>query len=166
MAAINIDGKALAKQIRANLADRVASLTENSSRAPKLAVMLVGEDPASQVYVRSKSKLAKKVGIEPVDVKLPADVSDETLISELKKLSSDPSVDGILLQLPLPKGLDEYQALLTISPEKDVDGLHPYNQGLLMRGAPAHRPCTPKGCIELIKKARLDLGESEKLDGF
>ncbi len=161
-----IDGKALAKSVRVALKDRSAIVTEKLGRSPKLAVVLVGEDPASQVYVASKSKMAKRCGIEPVDIKLPADVSDQALQSQLEELSNDETVDGILLQLPLPKGLDEYGALLKIAPDKDVDGLHPANQGLLMRGAKAHRPCTPKGCIELIKEARRDLGHSEDLSGL
>ncbi len=166
MAAKIINGKELSKTTRAALKTRVQELEPKLGRAPKLAVVLVGEDPASQVYVASKSKLAKKCGIEPVDIKLDADVSDEELQEKLTELSSDPTVDGILLQLPLPKGLDEYSALLKISPDKDVDGLHHSNQGLLMRGAPAHRPCTPKGCIELVKEGRKLLGLDTNLSGL
>lgn len=169
MAAKVIDGKQIAKAFRADLKERLAQSLESSSnsiRPPKLAVVLVGEDPASQVYVASKSKLARKVGIEPVDVKLPASISNQDLVSELEKLNSDDSVDGILLQLPLPKGLDERAALLSISPAKDVDGLHPYNQGLLARGDEAPRACTPLGCIELVKEGRKLLGESENLSGL
>ena len=117
-----IDGKALAAQIQDKLTGEVQNITPRLGRSPGLAVVLVGENPASQVYVRSKSKKAKKCGIEVIDVVLPADVSDQKLQDELKVLGANDAVDGILLQLPLPDGLDEYAALLCIPPEKDVDG--------------------------------------------
>ncbi len=166
MSAIDIDGKALAAEVQATLKDRVATLSPSLGRSPGLAVVLVGENPASQVYVKSKTKRAKSVGMEVIDVHLPADVGDEALQQTLKDLSARDDVDGILLQLPLPDGLNEFEALLCIAPEKDADGLHPINQGLLLRDAEAHRPCTPKGCMQLIEKALKDLGRPTKLYGL
>lgn len=141
-------------------------------RKPCLAVVLVGENPASKVYVSSKTKKAEACGIDHRDYHLPADVGDSKLQELLHELSSDQMIDGILLQLPLPAGLDEFGALLAIDPEKDVDGLHPMSQGLLMRGAkdypgpggrklPAHRSCTPKGCMVLIDRALAELGRKD-----
>lgn len=166
MTAAIIDGKALAEEVETALTQEVSALKPRLGRAPGLAVVLVGENPASQVYVRSKSKRAEKCGLAVLDVKLPATVTDATLQAELKKLNENPAVDGILLQLPLPKGLNEFAALSCISPEKDVDGLHPVNQGLLLRGAPAHRACTPLGVMKLIEKARVTLGQSTNIAGL
>lgn len=166
MTAFIIDGKAVAQSIQQSLAEEVATISPRLGRAPGLAVVLVGENPASQVYVRSKSKNAEKCGIRVEDVHLPADIGNEKLQRKLAELSANPSVDGILLQLPLPAGLDEFRALLAIAPEKDVDGLHPMNQGLLLRGAPAHRPCTPFGVMKLIDHARSRLGLGTDLSGL
>ncbi|MFN8389186.1 MAG: bifunctional methylenetetrahydrofolate dehydrogenase/methenyltetrahydrofolate cyclohydrolase FolD [Bdellovibrionota bacterium] len=165
MSAITISGKALADEIQRSLAERVEGLKSKLGRPPGLAVVLVGENPASQVYVRSKSKNAKKCGIHVVDRTLPATTSNEALHRTLNELNHDPEVDGILLQLPLPKGLDEFSALLCISPEKDADGLHPTNQGLLLRGADAPRPCTPFGVMKLIDRGLTELGASTDLSG-
>ncbi len=165
MTAQIIDGKSLAKEVKANLKSRVSEITPKLGRAPMLAVVLVGEDPASQVYVRSKTKAAKACGMDVTDVKLSADISNTLLQEKLSELSSNPGVDGILLQLPLPKGLDEFLALQCISPEKDVDGLHPVNQGLLVRGAEGHRACTPLGAMLLIEKGRELLGKDKNLSG-
>ncbi|MCB0344870.1 MAG: bifunctional 5,10-methylenetetrahydrofolate dehydrogenase/5,10-methenyltetrahydrofolate cyclohydrolase [Bdellovibrionales bacterium] len=166
MAAIVISGKELAKSVYADLKQRTAAVQKGAGRAPCLAVVLVGENPASKVYVSSKAKRAHKLGIDTVDLSLPASTSNEELQAKLRELSADGSVDGILLQLPLPDGLDEFSALLCIAPEKDVDGLHPYNQGLLLRGADTFAPCTPKGCIELVKSARAALGQNSSLSGL
>lgn len=166
MSAIDIDGKALAAEVQSALKERVQKLSPSLGRKPGLAVVLVGENPASQVYVRSKTKRAQSVGMEVIDVHLPANVGDEALQGTLKELSGREDVDGILLQLPLPEGLNEFEALLCIDPEKDADGLHPVNQGLLLRGAEAHRPCTPKGCMQLIEKALKDLGRNTQLAGL
>lgn len=165
MAAEIIDGKELSKSVRASLTTRVQDLAPKLGRAPSLAVVLVGEDPASQVYVRSKSKQAAKVGIDVIDRKFPETISNVELQQELRTLSEKPELDGILLQLPLPAGLDEYQALLSIAPDKDVDGLHPFNQGLLLRGADAFRPCTPLGVMHLVDKGRQLLGLDTNLSG-
>ncbi|OVE79881.1 bifunctional methylenetetrahydrofolate dehydrogenase/methenyltetrahydrofolate cyclohydrolase [bacterium J17] len=166
MSAKVIDGKLLAKEVREGLAARVAELTAELGRAPCLAVVLVGEDPASKVYVKSKSKAASKCGIDTLDVPLPADIDDQALQAELRALSAKENLDGILLQLPLPRHLDEFQALLAIDPKMDVDGLHPYNQGLLARGEKSFKPCTPKGCVKLIHRGRELLGQSNNLEGL
>jgi len=165
MPAIVLDGKALSKALENDLKQSVDTLCRQLGRAPKLAVVLVGDNPASKVYVKAKSKRAKKAGIEPVDVRLSADVSNEALQAELQRLSEDSTVDGILLQLPLPSGLDEQAALLAIAPAKDVDGLHPYSQGLLLRGGASFVPCTPHGVMKLIDKAQELLGRSSDLSG-
>ncbi len=161
-----VDGKALAAQVESELHRVVAQLTPKLGRAPGLAVVLVGDNPASQVYVRSKSKRAQACGLSVTDVKLPGDVTQAALERALEQLNSDPAVDGILLQLPLPKGLNELSALCAIDPRKDADGLHPANQGLLMRAAPAPRPCTPFGVMKLIAQARHQLKLDQKLAGL
>lgn len=166
MSAIKIDGKELAQSVRSALAKRTQEISAKLGRKPGLAVVLVGEDPASKVYVKAKTKAAISCGIEVSDHFLPGTVSDADLQKKLRELSQRKDIDGILLQLPLPKGLDEFSALLSIVPEKDADGLHPINQGLLLRGADTFEPCTPKGCIALIDKARSELAQDAKLDGL
>lgn len=161
-----IDGKALSSTIEKHLQREVEQLLPRLGRPPGLAVVLVGDNPASQVYVRSKSKRAQACGLMVTDVKLPGDVSQGALEAALQKLNLDPNVDGILLQLPLPKGLNELSALCAIDPRKDADGLHPANQGMLLRGAPAPRPCTPFGVMKLIAQAQRQLGKSEQLGGL
>jgi methylenetetrahydrofolate dehydrogenase (NADP+)/methenyltetrahydrofolate cyclohydrolase len=165
MAAAVIDGKALAERIQAKLKIEVSEISPKLGRKPGLAVVLVGNNPASQVYVKSKTKKALSCGLEVKDVHLPESVTNEELQRKLKELNLEQSVDGILLQLPLPVGLDEFAALLCIAPEKDVDGLHPMNQGLLLRGEDAFEPCTPKGAMCLIREARTMLGLSDDLSG-
>ena len=161
-----VDGRALSQKVQAELSERVSTLSAQGHMTPGLAVVLVGENPASKVYVRSKTKNAEKCGMRVIDVHLPASVSDAELQRKLRELSADESVDGILLQLPLPKGLNEFQALLQIAPEKDVDGLHPVNQGLLMRGAETgHLPCTPSGSMLLLDQALQQLGQSLDISG-
>lgn len=161
-----ICGKTAAKNSRDALGKQVEEFSSKVGRKPKLAVILVGDDPASQLYVSSKTKAALGCGMDVEDVKLPADVSQRQLLAEIRKLNLDESVDGILLQLPLPKGLDEFSALIAISPEKDADGLHPYNQGLLMRGEKGLRPCTPVGCVILAELAQEQLTGSRELSGL
>lgn len=146
MTAQLIDGKELAKKIKTELKSQI-----NAGSCPCLAVVLVGEDPASKVYVKAKTKAANWCGIKVRDVSLPADISQENLESELAALNANEDVSAILLQLPLPSHLDEFAALVTIDPGKDADGLHPFNQGLLQWGSEGPRPCTPAGCIELAK---------------
>ncbi len=166
MSALVIDGKELAKEIEQNLSLEVRRITEALSRPPGLAVVLVGDNPASQVYVRSKSKRAIACGLTVRDVKLPGDVSQAQLEQEIAELNRDGEVDGILLQLPLPKGLNEFRAVCAIDPAKDADGLHPVSQGLLMRGAPAPRPCTPFGVMKLIAKGREMMGQPSAIAGL
>lgn len=165
MSAVVIDGKLLAQEIQLKLKNEVEQLSPKLGRPPGLAVVLVGENPASQVYVKSKSKKAKECGISVIDVVFPTNVSDEELQDKLYSLSADPKIDGILLQLPLPKNLNEFAALLAIAPDKDADGLHPMNQGLLLRAAPAPRPCTPFGVMKLIEKACTSLNMSTDISG-
>jgi methylenetetrahydrofolate dehydrogenase (NADP+)/methenyltetrahydrofolate cyclohydrolase len=161
-----IDGKVRSQEIQEEIRAKVELLVPCLHRKPKLAVVLVGDNPASQVYVKSKSKQAHACGMETVDVRLPASVSKDELHKELRSLGQDLTVDGILLQLPLPKGLDEFAALQCIPPKMDVDGLHPVNQGLLQRGTRSFRPCTPLGIIDLILWARKRLGFDASLAGL
>lgn len=165
MDSLILDGKALADRIQQDLRSEVENFRLTTGRAPGLAVVLVGSNPASQVYVKSKTKKAIECGIAVEDRKLPESVSNEALQRELRELNADPNIDGILLQLPLPSGLDEFAALTTIAPEKDVDGLHPYNQGLLLRGVGHLRPCTPVGVMALIDEANSQLGRPMDLSG-
>lgn len=151
--ALLLDGKALAKELQAEIAREAAELRTKAGRAPGLAVILVGENPASKVYVGNKSKAARNCGFEIFDALLPESTSKEELAAQIKKFNSDPAVDGILLQLPLPKHLDQNHFLDLIDPSKDADGLHPLNQGLLQRGQGVVKPCTPLGCMKLIDLA-------------
>jgi len=150
MTANIIDGKAIAKQVRSAVAERVSERVANGLRAPGLAVVLVGLDPASQVYVGSKRKACEEVGFISKSFDLPADTQEQTLLDLIDELNNDAEVDGILVQLPLPKGLDAEKILERITPHKDVDGFHPYNIGRLAQRMPALRPCTPKGIITLL----------------
>ncbi|MDA8786664.1 bifunctional methylenetetrahydrofolate dehydrogenase/methenyltetrahydrofolate cyclohydrolase FolD [Porticoccaceae bacterium] len=150
---MNIDGKALAQELRDSLAVEVAQLREERGITPGLTVILVGEDPASQVYVRNKVRQTKEVGMISNEIRMPADSSQQALLDELDKLNNDPAVHGILVQLPLPKHIDEALIIDTILPEKDVDGFHPMNSGRLCNGDDAALvPCTPQGCVLLAKK--------------
>lgn len=150
MTANIIDGKAIAKQVRSNVAERVAERVANGLRAPGLAVVLVGQDPASQVYVGSKRKACEEVGFVSKSYDLPGDTTEQDLLALIDQLNEDKEVDGILVQLPLPQGLDAEKILERITPHKDVDGFHPYNIGRLAQRMPALRPCTPKGIITLL----------------
>jgi len=150
---MNIDGKALAQELRDSLAVEVAQLQQERGITPGLTVILVGEDPASQVYVRNKVRQTKEVGMISNEIKMPAETSQQSLLDELDKLNNDPAVHGILVQLPLPKHIDEALIIDTIKPEKDVDGFHPMNSGRLCNGDDtALVPCTPQGCVLLAKK--------------
>ncbi|KPV95619.1 Bifunctional protein FolD protein [Pseudoalteromonas sp. P1-9] len=150
MSANIIDGKAIAKQVRTSVAERVAERKTQGLRAPGLAVVLVGQDPASQVYVGSKRKACEEVGFVSKSFDLPGDATQQQLLDLVEQLNNDSEVDGILVQLPLPEGLDAEQILEGITPHKDVDGFHPYNVGRLAQRMPALRPCTPKGIITLL----------------
>ncbi len=157
MTAERIDGKAYAARLRERVAEGVAAFRAGSGRAPGLAVVLVGEDPASSVYVRSKGKATLAAGMESFEHRLTADTDQATLIALVERLNADPAVDGILVQLPLPDQIDERQVLLAIDPDKDVDGFHPVNAGRLATGMPGFVPCTPLGCLMLLKDRLGDL---------
>ena len=151
MAARLIDGKAAAAELRARVAVEVAKFQAEEGRAPGLAVVLVGEDPASAVYVRSKGKATIEAGMESFEYRLSADVSENELLDLVERLNADPRVDGILVQLPLPGHIDADKVLTTIDPDKDVDGFHPVNAGRLAVGLEGFVPCTPLGCLKLLR---------------
>lgn len=145
-----LEGKAVAAKVLAEVKAGVAALTARTGVQPTLAVILVGEDPASQIYVRNKKRAADDVGIASRDFLFPAGCSQAELSETIRKINADPSVHGILLQLPLPKGLDENDAVNAIAPAKDADGLHPMSLGNLLAGKPSMVPCTPAGCLEIL----------------
>lgn len=151
MTARVIDGKEFAARVRAKVAEHVTRLKDENGITPGLAVVLVGEDPASQVYVRSKGKMTVEVGMNSFEHKLDVDTSEEDLLALIEKLNNDPAVHGILCQLPLPKHLDEDLIINSISPAKDVDGFHISNVGLLGTGQKSMVPCTPLGCLMMLR---------------
>jgi methylenetetrahydrofolate dehydrogenase (NADP+)/methenyltetrahydrofolate cyclohydrolase len=157
----NIDGKLFAEGLRTRIAKLAGEFESKAGRRAGLAVVLVGEDPASQVYVRSKGKQTVECGMASFEYKLPADTDQATLVALIEKLNADPAVDGILVQLPLPGQLDEQTVIATISPDKDVDGFHVTNAGRLAVGQPGYVPCTPLGCLMLLKD---ELGNLSGLD--
>ncbi len=157
MAAQLIDGKAIAANIRRDIAVSVENHVAAGRRAPSLAVILVGTDPASQVYVAHKRKDCEQVGIVSIAHDLPENTSQEELTALIDSLNADDAVDGILLQLPLPAHLNASPLLERIDPHKDVDGFHPYNLGRLAQRMPMLRPCTPKGIITLLNSTGVDL---------
>lgn len=146
-----IDGKAVAEAMRREIADGAAAFARAAGRQVGLAVVLVGEDPASQVYVKSKARQTVEAGMRSIEHRLAADTSQSALLQLISRLNADDGVDGILVQLPLPKGLDASAVIEAIDPAKDVDGFHPINAGRLMTGTPALVPCTPLGCVMLAK---------------
>ena len=157
MTAQIIDGKVIAAELRARVAEEVTRVKRDHGLTPGLAVVLVGNDPASEVYVRSKHTQTQAAGMASFEHKLPSDVSQDDLLALVGKLNADPAVHGILVQLPLPKGLDTERVIATIDPAKDVDGLHPNNAGRLAGGLRALSPCTPLGCIILTKSVHASL---------
>ncbi len=161
MSARIIDGKAIAAQVRAEIAEQVELFRERSGGVPGLATVLVGEDAASAVYVGAKQRACAEVGIRAHDRRLPADSSYERVAEELAGLKADPDVSGILLQLPVPEQLDGPTLTGLIPPEKDVDGLTPVNAGLLVLGRPGLRPCTPLGVLELLSRTGVELEGAE-----
>ncbi|WP_010184166.1 bifunctional methylenetetrahydrofolate dehydrogenase/methenyltetrahydrofolate cyclohydrolase FolD [Sphingomonas sp. PAMC 26605] len=161
MTAAIIDGKAFAADLRARVAERVAAFAQRAGRAPGLAVVLVGDDPASAVYVRSKGKATEAAGMIGIEHRLPADVPQQALLDLVDALNADPAIDGILVQLPLPGHIDEQAVTTRIDPDKDVDGFHPVNAGRLAVGLPGFVPCTPLGCLMLLKD---QLGDLSGLD--
>ena len=152
-----IDGKAIAADVRRQVSEDVQELKTKHGITPGLAVVLVGEDPASQVYVRNKGKQTVEVGMESFEHKLPAETTQDDLLALVQRLNADPKVNGILVQLPLPKHIDSNLILNTILPEKDVDGFHPVNVGRLSIGERALVPCTPVGSVILAKSVQSDL---------
>ena len=157
MTARIIDGKIIAAELRERVAGEVARVQRDHGLTPGLAVVLVGADPASEVYVRSKHKQTQAAGMASFEHRLPADVKQADLLALVARLNADPTVHGILVQLPLPKGLDTDAVVNAIDPAKDVDGLHPNNAGRLAGGLPALSPCTPLGCIILTKSVHPSL---------
>ena len=156
MSAIRSDGKQISQQIRSEIAERVAVLKLRGV-TPGLAVILVGEDPASQVYVRNKERACIQAGMASRVIRLPEDTPQESLMALIDEINRDEKMHGLLVQLPLPAHLDEAQVLKAIDPKKDVDGFHAINAGALMNGEKAPVACTPQGCIELLKRSGVEL---------
>jgi methylenetetrahydrofolate dehydrogenase (NADP+)/methenyltetrahydrofolate cyclohydrolase len=161
MAGKLIDGKAISAQIKAELAEEVKKLQQENDITPGLAVVLVGEDPASKVYVGQKEKACAELGFVSQKHVLPADVSEEELLDLVRALNLDPEIDGILVQLPLPKHINENKVIETIMPEKDVDGFHPVNVGKMVIGLPGFKPCTPHGVMVLLERSGVELAGKE-----
>jgi methylenetetrahydrofolate dehydrogenase (NADP+) / methenyltetrahydrofolate cyclohydrolase len=157
MTAQNIDGTLISKTVRAEVAARVKARVNAGLRAPGLAVILVGQDPASQVYVGSKRRACEEVGFVSKSYDLPVSATEVQLLDLVNQLNNDPEIDGILVQLPLPAGIDSTKVLEQIIPEKDVDGFHPYNVGRLAQRIPTLRSCTPKGIITLLNRYNIEL---------
>jgi methylenetetrahydrofolate dehydrogenase (NADP+) / methenyltetrahydrofolate cyclohydrolase len=157
MSARILDGKSIAASLRARLASEVAALPA----PPGLAVVLVGEDPASAVYVRNKGIATREAGMRSIEHRLPAETSQADLLGLIARLNADPETDGILVQLPLPRHVDSQAVLAAIDPAKDVDGFHVVNAGLLATGGPALVPCTPRGCMILLHEAGIALAGAE-----
>ncbi|HEY6839229.1 MAG TPA: bifunctional methylenetetrahydrofolate dehydrogenase/methenyltetrahydrofolate cyclohydrolase FolD [Geobacteraceae bacterium] len=155
-----IDGKAIAAKIRGELSAEARQLASQGTQ-PGLAVVLVGEDPASKVYVSMKEKACQDVGIFSDEHKLPAETSEADLLALIDRLNNDPRIHGILVQLPLPKHINTEKVLEAISPHKDVDGFHPYNVGRLVIGKPLFQPCTPYGVMVMLKESGVDLAGKE-----
>ena len=153
---MRIDGKAIAAKVRGEVAAEVAALKKKGI-SPGLATVLVGDDPASAIYVRNKVRACEEVGIASFGHTLPADTTQEALLAVVDQLNADPAVHGILVQLPLPDGLDQREVIERIAPAKDVDGLHPESQGRLVGGLDGLRPCTPLGSMRLLEEAGVDL---------
>lgn len=154
--AVRIDGKAIAATIREEIRIDVERMRADRGRVPGLNLLLVGDDPASQVYVRNKGKACEEVGIRSLIDRRPSDISEEEVLDIVRSWNADPDVDGILVQLPLPKHIDEHKVIETIDPDKDVDGFHPVSAGRLMIGLPGFVSCTPAGILELLKRSGVD----------
>jgi len=161
MTAAIIDGKTFAEELRGRVAALVASFEAKTGRKPGLTVVLVGEDPASAVYVRSKGKATEAAGLKSDTIRLPAETSQAELLDVVSRLNADKTVDGILVQLPLPKQINENAIIAAIDPDKDVDGFHPVNAGRLATGLHGFVPCTPLGCLMLLQDRLGDLSGKE-----
>ncbi len=156
MSAELIDGKVLAAQMRAEIKDKVAALKARTGIVPGLGVVLVGDNPASKSYVTAKERALEEAGMHSVDVRLPAETSQAELLDIIRQLNENPAVHGILVQLPLPKGLDEGAVIRAIAPEKDVDGFTPVNVGKMMIGEECFLPCTPHGVIQMLRRSGVE----------
>jgi len=156
-----IDGKAIAAGLRRAAADVSARLRQEMQVTASLAAVLVGDDPASEVYVRAKARACDAVGIQSFEIRLPASTSEAVLVDEVERLNADDRVDGVLVQLPLPPHIDAHRIIAAIDPVKDVDGFHPVNVGRLWSGLPGLVPCTPQGCMILLRSVRDDLSGAE-----
>ena len=153
-----LSGKDVAQDMRTEMKAEVDKLKSEHGVTPGLSVVLIGEDPASKVYVRNKKRGCEEIGINSEEYRFPADYSEEDLLSLIGKLNEDPKVNGILVQLPLPKEINEEKVLIAIDPDKDVDGFHPVNVGRLMIGAPGFLPCTPHGVQQLMLRSGIEIG--------
>ena len=160
MTARILDGKAIADQIRTEVADRVRALAERGV-TPGLAAVLVGDDQASRIYVGAKHKASADVGIRSEQIDMPAYVTEGELHATIRRLNRDPEIHGIILQLPMPQHIRELEVQQTMDPSKDVDGLHPWNVGMMVRGEPTFRPATPYGIVELLLRSGIDLQGAE-----
>jgi methylenetetrahydrofolate dehydrogenase (NADP+)/methenyltetrahydrofolate cyclohydrolase len=156
-----VDGLALAQEIRKELSEAVGRHVAAGRRAPKRAVVLVGDDPASASYIKGKRRACERVGFDSSETNLPADATREDVLATVQALNADDGVDGILVQVPLPKGLDAGEIARAIDPAKDVDGLHPVNAGLLLQGVPALVACTPLGILEILRRFDVPLEGAE-----
>jgi methylenetetrahydrofolate dehydrogenase (NADP+)/methenyltetrahydrofolate cyclohydrolase len=161
MTAELIDGKAFAESLRQRVGELAASFEQQAGRKPGLAVVLVGEDPASEVYIRAKTRATREAGMDSFEVFLPADTGHDALLNQVRALNADPRVDGILVQLPLPDHADEDEVIAAIDPDKDVDGFHVINAGRLAVGQHGFVPCTPLGCLMLLENRLGDLAGLE-----
>ncbi len=159
MSAAIIDGKAIAEGLRARIAEQIAELKRAHGITPGLAVVLVGNDPASEIYVRNKGLQTREAGMHSFEFKLPEDTSEKTLLSTVRELNADASVHGVLVQFPVPKQISQQNVVETIDPAKDVDGLHPLSAGRLASGLPGLVPATPSGCLLLVRDALAKRGE-------
>jgi methylenetetrahydrofolate dehydrogenase (NADP+) / methenyltetrahydrofolate cyclohydrolase len=157
MSAQILDGKIISERVRNEVKARALAFEQRVGRKAGLEVVLVGDDPASQTYVASKERQSVQVGLHGAVHRLPATVSQRELLDKVAELNANPAVDGVLVQLPLPKGLDAEQVVHSIDPRKDVDGLHPYNAGLLASGGKGLRPCTPTGCMRMLAETGISL---------
>ena len=151
-----LDGKAIAQDVRAEVGIKTQALRESRGIQPGLAVLLVGENPASQVYVRSKAKACEELGFYSLVLEKPATITEAEVIEQVRAWNADPRIHGILVQLPLPAHIDEQRVLLTVHPGKDVDGFHPENIGRLVAGLPCYAPCTPAGVMEILRRSHIE----------
>lgn len=156
-----IDGKELSKTIKGEIAAKVEKIKAEGKRAPHLAAVLIGEDPASQVYVRNKVRSCEQVGFSSTLVRRPSDTTEEEVLQIVDDLNKNPEIDGFIVQLPLPDHIDENKITLAIDPKKDVDGFHPVNFGLMMQGLPCYLPATPYGIMEMLSRYNIDTSGKE-----